>query len=249
MSTDSGLEIPPHISRPGNMERQDSATLPLDVHFAATPLPPSAAPIETTATDDLDQQSDSGVHLGETVEEPASLAHDGSDDAVPVAASSSPRATPPSTRPGTPQPSNQPTTPSSQPLSPEKPAPLVPPKDASSTAPLPGASLKPNASLRKSVSDASIRASLSRSSSERSQRSGTSSGAGHSTLRRPSPSSQGVSPSTPGSRLRERLFDSTKRLMTGSRVESVILTPRNSTARGESPRRRGSVSSVATDKA
>lgn len=235
VSSDNGLEVPPHVIKPGGTIRQDSATLPQEFHFADAPL----------LTHDSQVQPQNGPSDDENrgVEAPKQQPGDGAtrDNLDHHGA---PRATEASVAVPTYVPFALNTSLLARPSSPqEQDVPDLSHLSARKVQPQPSIPIRPTAvqapttalktagpTLCRSSSDVSLRGSLSRSSSGCSQLSGTSSGGRASPLRK-GPVAVAVgssSPLTSNVRLRERLFDSTKRLLTGSRVDSVIVTPRHS---------------------
>jgi hypothetical protein len=251
MSSDSEVEVPPHVVKPGGMIRQDSATLPPEFHFTDTPRLPREPHVQSQ--NDPSGSGNNGMEA--SAQRPDKSATEGypvdrhgtataTETSVVVPTSNTPPA--PTTalisRPTSPQGRDALDLSHSSPSSPS----FFKESDVTqgTTVTLKTAGL----SLRRSASDASLHGSLSRTSS---QVSGTLSGGRTSPLRKTPPTVTAGSSSilSGGGRLRERLFDSTKRLLTGSRVENVNLSPQNSASTNnmDAGWRRGSASSSAVD--
>ena len=248
MSSDSGVEVPPHVVKPGGMIRQDSATLPPEFHF--TPRLPREPHVQSqndpsgsgnNGMEASAQQPDKSATEGYPVDRHGTTATETSV-VVPTANTPPAPTTAPISRPTSPQGRDALDLTHSSPSSPSffKESNV----NQGTTVTLKTAGL----SLRRSSSDASLHGSLSRTSS---QVSGTLSGGRTSPLRKTLPTVTAGSSSilSGGGRLRERLFDSTKRLLTGSRVENVNLSPQNSASTNnmDTGWRRGSASSSAVD--
>ena len=235
MSSDSGVSVHPRVLNPDGMTRQDSATLPQEFQSADSPPPSQQAPAQPqNDPSGIDSAAVSIQQHGESAMESNLFDHPG-DVTLPPKTSPTARSAIELER----EPPDPPH------LSLQKTQPLLTFED-------PNITLKvTTSSLRSSVSDASLRESLSRSSSRRSQLSGMSSVGRTSPLRKGSYTATAGSspPLSSGIRQRERSFDSTKRLLTGSRVENAILTLQYSVSLGDmkTGQRPGSAYSSAAD--
>lgn len=248
VSTDSTdeLEVPPHVVRPEGLIRQDSATLPQefgtpgggserqdmmeedDLYNSDPTVEPRGGGISPPAP----QSGSDNDHGGTTavVTQTAAVAPGGAASPVPAAPlpfrTSSPQTPSPLIRPESPHQRGAATSDSRS--SPSRNISQLPFKDVKpSSSPLPftvtptqnvplSQRLAASQDLHSSDSEGSMR-SL-HSSSERSHLSSGGSGRA-SPLRKVSTPILSSSPSS--IRPREKLFDSTKRLMTGSKIESV----------------------------